>query len=136
MNMIEERTQYQCENPACSLGAVGEPGHFTGGMTAAGINLLTGRPVESLEDHEHGEGVCPNCGQPGVLLDDPHLVVEGHDPLQPLHNQVATQVADPTDPLEAAGAQDALKKLASEQPTEPTPFAPAIEDIEGTDEDA
>lgn len=64
--VIEERQVYRCENPACSLGAVGEPGHFSGGISASGVNVLTGRPEESLEDHEHGEGVCPNCGKPGV----------------------------------------------------------------------
>jgi hypothetical protein len=52
---------YQCDNPACSLGAVGEPGHFTGGITKDQVTLLTGNP----EPEHHGKGVCPNCGKPG-----------------------------------------------------------------------
>lgn len=52
---------YVCTNPACSLGAVGLPGHFTGGATKAQITLMTGNP----EPENHGKGVCPNCGKPG-----------------------------------------------------------------------
>jgi hypothetical protein len=52
---------YQCTNPACSLGTVGAPGHFTGGITKEQVTILTGNP----EPKEHGEGVCPNCAQPG-----------------------------------------------------------------------
>ena len=55
------KTVYQCENPACSLGAVGLPGHFTGGATKAQVTMLTGNP----EPRDHGNGVCPNCGKPG-----------------------------------------------------------------------
>jgi hypothetical protein len=53
---------YFCENPACSLGAVGSPGRFTGGITPEQVRLLTGNP----EPEDHGEGVCPNCGKPGT----------------------------------------------------------------------
>lgn len=109
--VTEERTLYRCENPACSLGAVGEPGHFTGGITPHGINVLTGRPVESLEDHEHGDGVCPNCGKPGVALDEPHLVIAGEDPYQEIHDNVAARVADPKNRLTAETAQDAVEQL-------------------------
>ncbi len=43
-----------------------EPGHFTGGITAEQVNLLTGQPAETLEkDKDFGQGVCPNCGKPG-----------------------------------------------------------------------
>jgi hypothetical protein len=56
---------YQCENPACSLGAVGEPGHFTGGITKEQVTLLTGNP----DPDDHGKGVCPNCGKPGEETD-------------------------------------------------------------------
>jgi hypothetical protein len=52
---------YQCDNPACSLGAVGQPGLFTGGATKEQITILTGNP----EPTDHGAGVCPNCGQKG-----------------------------------------------------------------------
>lgn len=52
---------YRCENPACSLGAVGHPGQFTGGATRDQITLLTGDP----NPENHGNGVCPNCGKPG-----------------------------------------------------------------------
>lgn len=39
---------------------------FTDGASAEGVNLLTGKPVESLEEGEDfGEGVCPNCGNKG-----------------------------------------------------------------------
>jgi hypothetical protein len=52
---------YECKNPACSLGAVGVPGRFTGGITKEQATLLTGNP-----DPEHGNGVCPNCGKAGT----------------------------------------------------------------------
>jgi hypothetical protein len=55
---------YQCENPACSLGAVGEPGRFSGGITKEQVTLLTGEP----EPNDYGHGVCPNCGKPGKEL--------------------------------------------------------------------
>lgn len=51
---------YVCKNPVCSLGAVGQPGRFTDGITKEGATLLTGNP-----EPEHGKGVCPNCGKPG-----------------------------------------------------------------------
>jgi hypothetical protein len=44
---------YRCENPACSLGAVGEPGTFTGGATKEFVTLLTGDP----DPKDHGAGV-------------------------------------------------------------------------------
>lgn len=59
------KTVYQCENPACSLGAVGVPGHFTGGATKAQVTMLTGDP----EPDVHGKGVCPNCGKQGKEAD-------------------------------------------------------------------
>lgn len=58
---------YRCENPACTLGTVANPGRFTGGITSEQVNVLTGRPVESLKKGEdYGDGFCPNCGQQGV----------------------------------------------------------------------
>ena len=41
---------YECLNLDCALGTVGTPGRFTG-----------------------NRGVCPNCGAPGWLPDDPDL---------------------------------------------------------------
>ena len=52
---------YLCENKACTLGATGQPGRFTGGATKAFITTLTGDP----NPKNHGPGVCPNCGTPG-----------------------------------------------------------------------
>jgi hypothetical protein len=51
------RKVYLCENPACSLGTVGHPGRFTGGIAKEQMTMLTGDP----EPEHHGEGVCPNC---------------------------------------------------------------------------
>jgi len=53
---------YRCENPACALGSRSAPGHFTGGISQAQAELLSGDP-EALS----GEGVCPNCGVSGEL---------------------------------------------------------------------
>lgn len=58
---------YLCKNAACSLGTVGNPGRFSGGITREQVTLLTGRPAEQLEkDKDYGAGVCPNCGKPGT----------------------------------------------------------------------
>ena len=60
---------YECHNPACSLGTVGSPGRFTGGIAPEQVLLLTGKPPEQQEKGvDHGEGVCPNCAQPGEEL--------------------------------------------------------------------
>ena len=57
---------YECTNKACSLGTVGSPGRFSGGITAEQVTLLTGKPPEHLKKGEdYGPGVCPNCAQPG-----------------------------------------------------------------------
>lgn len=72
-------TLYQCTNDGCSLGSRTEPGHFTGGMTAEQVNVLTGAPVESLtEGTDFGEGICPNCGKPGTEVGT-HESVEGEN---------------------------------------------------------
>ena len=52
---------YECSNTACSLGTLVSPGTFTGGADKERITMLTGNP----EPEFFGEGVCPNCGQPG-----------------------------------------------------------------------
>ncbi len=63
---MSERTVYICQNPACSLGAVGEPGRFTGGISALQVHLVTGEPLEDVEKSgKHGEGYCTNCGKSG-----------------------------------------------------------------------
>ncbi len=62
---MSKTTLYECTNPACSLGTVGNPGRFTGGITKEQVTLLTGKPAEHLEPGEHGNGVCPNCAKPG-----------------------------------------------------------------------
>ena len=54
---------FECQNPACSLGTVGNPGRFTGGITRDQATMLTGDP-----EAEHGAGVCPNCGKKGKEL--------------------------------------------------------------------
>jgi hypothetical protein len=57
---------YECTNQACSLGTVGNPGRFTGGITAEQQHLLTGAPLDSLEKgKDYGDGYCPNCGKKG-----------------------------------------------------------------------
>ncbi len=67
MSETTEPKYYQCHNLACSLGARNAPGHFTGGITAAQVNLLTGAPEESLEEgKDYGDGICPNCGEKGT----------------------------------------------------------------------
>lgn len=62
---------YHCTEPTCSLGARGEAGSFTGGISPEGLNVLTGEPVENCtkenEGKTWGEGVCPNCGSKGKV---------------------------------------------------------------------
>lgn len=55
------KKRYECRNPACTLGTVGNPGRFSGGITKEQATMLTGNP----EPDDHGNGVCPNCGKPG-----------------------------------------------------------------------
>lgn len=84
-------TLYQCCNTSCSLGSTTEPGHFTGGMSAQGKHVLTGTPVESLEEgRDFGEGVCPNCGTLCESVGE-HTSVEGNDPYVHYHAQATNQ---------------------------------------------
>lgn len=62
---MTEPVTYECTNARCALGTPGNPGRFTGGITAEQLHVLTGRPLEQIDDAEHGDGVCPNCGQKG-----------------------------------------------------------------------
>lgn len=57
---------YECENPSCTLGTVGAPGRFSGGMSQEAKHLLTGQPIDDLKKgDDYGDGICPNCGQKG-----------------------------------------------------------------------
>jgi hypothetical protein len=53
------KTLYKCHNQSCSLGAVGQAGLFTGGITKEQVKILTG------SEGPHGAGYCPNCGKKG-----------------------------------------------------------------------
>lgn len=105
---------YRCENAACTLGTAGQPGLFTGGITAGHVHVLTGRPLEELKKGvDFGDGICPNCGKPGIEEEDGHKPnhPSPHDPHQASHDKIAARVADPADPLDADGAQAALEEL-------------------------
>lgn len=107
-------TVYECHNKACSLGSRVDPGRFTGGISAATKNLLTGAPVESMvEGEDFGEGVCGTCGEPGTPTDEEHVSVKGNDPYDEFHKEVEARVADPDDSLTARGAQAAFKQLVN-----------------------
>jgi hypothetical protein len=82
--MTDTYTVYECTNESCSLGSMKTPGRFSGGATKQQITLLTGDP----EPENHGEGICPNCGEPGHKLKDIPAPHEGTDPLQPLHDKI------------------------------------------------
>jgi hypothetical protein len=59
--------KYLCENPACALGTVGNPGRFSGGIEKEQVHVLTGRPVEELKSGvDYGAGFCPNCSHKGT----------------------------------------------------------------------
>jgi hypothetical protein len=59
--MAKQPKTYLCKNKSCTLGTVHNPGRFTGGISADLAVAISGDP-----DAKHGEGVCPNCGQPGT----------------------------------------------------------------------
>lgn len=63
---------YRCDNvESCPLGSRGEPGYFTGGITAEQVNVITGKPVDGMEKGvDYGPGICPNCGQPGEKVSE------------------------------------------------------------------
>ncbi len=110
--MSKHLTLYRCDNPACTLGSRGAPGTFTGGISAAAVHVLTGRPVESLVDGtDFGDGICPNCAAAGAADGVHKQIAAGVDPHADAHAAVAARVADPGDPLDAAGAQSALVEL-------------------------
>lgn len=114
---------YHCNEPTCSLGARGQTGRFTGGITPQGRNILLGRPVEECtaenEGAVWGEGVCPNCGEQGAPADDEyteHVSVVGFDPNQDLHDEVAALVADESrEDVTSATAQALLESKVAER---------------------
>lgn len=62
--------KYHCTNAGCTLGTVGNPGRFTGGITKEQVHLMTGTPVDTLKSGEdYGAGFCPNCGSKGAEFD-------------------------------------------------------------------
>lgn len=65
------KVRYRCDNPVCSLGAVGQPGYFSGGIKPEQVTILTGKPGDSLEKgKDYGDGICPNCATPGSEYTD------------------------------------------------------------------
>jgi hypothetical protein len=64
---VSDPIVYECSNPACTLGVLGQPGRFSGGITVDQVSVRTGQPAEVIVEEKipHGDGVCPNCGQPG-----------------------------------------------------------------------
>lgn len=107
--MSESITLYECNNPGCSLNRSGDPGHFTGGITADQLHVLTGSPVETLtEGVDFGESFCPNCGKQGIAVGEHEFLPQGNDPNQDLHDSIAAKVADTSHPLTAALAQGAF----------------------------
>lgn len=97
---------YECNTPTCTLGTRKEPGRFSGGATKEQITVITGDP----EPENHGDGVCPNCGEKGKQVGT-FTPAKGTDPYQRHHNAIAARVADPDDPLDADGAMEALMEL-------------------------
>ena len=61
--MAKEPKTYECDNPACTLGTVHNPGRFTSGLTPEQALMLLGDP-----EAPSGEGYCPNCGQKGKVI--------------------------------------------------------------------
>jgi hypothetical protein len=67
---MAKTTLYVCKNGGCTLGSLLQHGRFTGGISAEQKQMLTGKPLEQLKKGvDHGEGICPNCGQPGDPYD-------------------------------------------------------------------
>jgi hypothetical protein len=83
---------------------------FTGGLTAQQKFLLTGQPVELLEEGtDFGEGFCPNCGRSCKSTAKAYEVAKpGNDPNQKAHDAINARVLDPEDDLTADDAQAAL----------------------------
>lgn len=95
--LMDSAVVYECHNRLCTLGTRTTPGRFTGGATQDQVMMITGDP-----EADHGEGICPNCGEKGRKTGDEFTPQKGEDPLQPLHDTIAAESA----PL-AAKALDA-----------------------------
>ena len=94
---MDSATLYECHNNLCTLGTRVTPGQFTGGATQEQVMMITGDP-----EAEFGEGICPNCGQPGKKTGEEFTPMQGEDPYQSLHDEYKAKNA----PL-AARALDA-----------------------------
>lgn len=105
--MTETVAVYECHNTACTLGTPGTPGRFTGGATKEQITTITGNP----EPDKFGDGVCPNCGQPGTKAGTEPAPHKGRDPNRRFHEEVEARVNDPEDKLNVNTAQDELTRL-------------------------
>jgi hypothetical protein len=104
-----EVTVYECNNMACALGSRRDPGKFSGGASQQLVLTITGDP-----NAPYGDGICPSCGEPGTEV-GVQTLAQGHDPYQPLHDEIANRVADPDDPINKDNAQDALYQLVNSQ---------------------
>lgn len=113
MGRARNGAAYRCTNEACTLGSRKQPGVFVGGATKEQITLMTGDP----EPEHFGDGVCPNCGEPGEAYDaEVDLTpTAGSDPNQAAHDAIAARVADPDDELKAEDAQHALHEVLGEE---------------------
>lgn len=112
--MATETVQvYRCENTSCPLGSREDPGKFSSGMTAEFFFLTTGNP-NGVEGEDWGEGICPNCGKPGVAVHE-ETHVEGTDPYEDLHQIIDARVQDKKDPLNAETSQEALMGLVEQR---------------------
>jgi hypothetical protein len=105
-------TVYECHNPACTLGSRKEPGRFTGGITQAQAEALTGEP-----DTPYGDGYCPNCGDEGVATKDKRVDSAGSDPLDHIHakaREILARRDNPADPLTKEEAEPLIVEVQRE----------------------
>lgn len=102
---------YECKNTACTLGTPKTPGRFSGGATRKQITNLTGDPTPE----KHGEGVCPNCGEPGTEVPNVPPPHEGTDPYARHHKAIQARVESEEDKLTADDAQEAFEELVGEK---------------------
>lgn len=85
---MDSATVYECHNRLCTLGTRVTPGQFSGGATPEQVMMITGNP-----EAEHGEGICPNCGEKGKKTGDEFTPQVGEDPNQDLHDAIAARNA-------------------------------------------
>jgi hypothetical protein len=78
---------YECTNEECILGVKENPGYFTGGITAAQNSMKTGKSEEEMEEgKDYGEGVCPECGKPGEVVEE-FVGLIGEDEFEGRHEE-------------------------------------------------